>query len=297
MPKRTYAVMGATGQIGQALVQELLKRGHTVRAVGRDAGKLAALKAKGAETHPTVFNDPKALAEAFTDAQGIFVMIQPGYGEDDFGAYQDRVGDAIARAIQQVKVTHVVSLSSLGAQHAEGTGPIKGLHRQEQRLNQMSDLNLLHLRPGYFMENQLCSIPIIKEHGINGSPIPGNLPILKVATRDIGAKAAELLDRLNFRGQSVGELVGPNPVMLEEATGILGRAIGKPDLKYVQFPEDQARQAMLGMGMKPGTADLMLEMYQGFAQGFVAPEGKPEKGKTSFEEFARVFARAYGATP
>ena len=64
---------------------------------------------------------------------------------------------------------------------------------------------------------------------------------------------------------------------------------GDPDPERAQ----RAMQAMLGMGMKPGTADLMLEMYQGFAQGFVAPEGKPEKGKTSFEEFARVFARAY----
>ncbi|MBI3320538.1 MAG: NAD(P)H-binding protein [Candidatus Omnitrophica bacterium] len=297
MPKRTYAITGATGQIGHALAEELLRRGHTVRALGRNADKLAALKAKGAEAHSAALDDADSLAAVFAGAHGVFTMIPPGYTEDDFGAYQDRVGQAVAAAIRQAAVAHVVNLSSLGAQHPDGTGPIKGLHRQEQRLQQIPGLNVVHLRPGYFMENQLWSIATIKQQGINGSPIRGDLPILMVAARDIAAKATELLDGLSFRGQSVLELVGPKPVTLNEATAILGKAIGKPGLQYAQFPYDQARQAMLGLGMKPSIADLMIEMYEGFHSGRVAPQGQPVKGKTSFEEFARLFAEAFRGEP
>lgn len=74
---------------------------------------------------------------------------------------------------------------------------------------------------------------------------------------------------------------------------MLGRAIGKPDLKYVQFPYDQARQAMLGMGMKPSITDLMLEMYRGFNEGKVEPTQEPRRGRVTFEQFADTFAKAY----
>lgn len=297
MLKRTYAIMGATGHIGQELVGVLLAQGHRVRAVARNQAKLAGLRAKGAETQSAAFDDTAALAKAFEGVSAVFGLIPPAYEADDFGAFQDQVGEAIVSAIKQAKVTSIVNLSSIGAQHRDGTGPIKGLHRQEQRLNRLPGLNVLHLRPGYFMENQLWSIPTIKQLGINGSPMRGDLPVDMVATRDIAAKAAELLDQLSFQSQSVVELAGPRPVTLNAATAILGNAIGKPDLKYVQFPAEDAAQAMLGMGMKPDIVSLMIEMQQGFNQGRVAFEGTPVRGKTSFEEFARVFAKAYQGAP
>jgi len=297
MPKRAYAILGATGHIGRVLVEALLAQGHTVRALARTASKLAALQAKGAEAHAVRFDDAAALAGVFDGVSAVFGLIPPGYDANDFGAFQDRVGEATVSAIRQAGITHVVNLSSLGAQHPDGTGPIKGLYRQEQRLNAIAGLNVLHLRPGYFMENQLWSIPTIKQHGMNGGPLRGDLPILMVATRDIGLKAAELLNELSFSGRSVVELVGPKPLTLNEATKMLGVAIGQPNLAYVQFPYEQAKQAMLGMGMTPSIVDLMIEMYRGFDAGLVAPEGQPAKTTTSFEDFARVFAQAFRGEP
>ena len=293
MTKRTYAIVGATGQIGHVVSEELLKRGHVVRAIGRNKEKLSALEFKGAEAHAVLLDNAQALAKVFQGASGVFIMIPPAYDADDFGAYQDRVGETIASTITQAKVTHVVDLSSIGAHLAEGTGPIKGLYRQEKRLNAIPGLNVLHLRPAYFMENQLWSIPTIKQHGVNGSPLRGDLPIPMIATYDIGKKAAELLDRLDFRGVSVVEFAGPKQVTLNEATAILGRAIGKPDLTYVQFSYADAEKAMLGMGMKPSIVSLMIEMNRSFNEGRVMPEEKPVRGTTAFETFAETFAKAY----
>ena len=139
-----------------------------------------------------------------------------------------------------------MNLSSIGAELPGGTGPIAGLYRQEQRLNQITGLNILHLRPCSFMENQFWSIPIIKASGINGSASPGNYPMPMVATKDIGEKAADFLEHLNFKGKEAFDFAGPQEYTLVEVTAALGKAIGKPDLAYVQFSLEDAKKGMLG---------------------------------------------------
>jgi len=296
MSKRTIAVMGATGHVGTVLTELLLSKEHDVRALGRDPKKLGALAVKGAKTRPGVFADAATLAEAFAGAEAAFVMIPPSYGEADFGAYQDRSTDAIVKAIQKAGVRKVVALSSVGAQHPRGTGPIAGLHRMEQRLSQSGGPDAVFLRPSYFMENHLFSIPTIKGMGINGTPLKADLPLPQIATKDIAARAADLLDRADFRGTSAVEFAGPREVTPAESTAILERAIGKPDLKYVPFPYGDAEKAFSGM-MPPSTAAVMVEMYRGMNEGLVAYE-KPltpaQRTRTTLEEFAeQVFAPAF----
>jgi len=189
-----------------------------------------------------------------------------------------------------------VNLSSIGAEVPSGTGPIAGLYRQEQRLNKLSDVHIVHLRPSSFMENQFWSIPVIKGNGINGSATPGNIPLPTVATKDIGEKAAELLDRLEFKGHQVLDFTGPKEYTLSEVTSALGKAIGKPDLAYVQFPLEDVKKGMLGSGMKPGTVDLMIEMYKAGNEGKLHPTQPltgEKRGKTPVEEFAKIFAGVY----
>jgi uncharacterized protein YbjT (DUF2867 family) len=294
MAKRVIAVVGATGHIGIALTEELLKKGHEVRALGRDPGKLAALEAKGAKTKSVAFVDADGLAAAFQGADAAFTMIAPSYGEDNFSAWQDRSGEAIAKALGKAGVKHAVDLSSVGAQHPSGTGPIAGLHRQEKRLEKVPGLNALHLRASYFMENHYWSIPTIKTANINGSPLHVDLKFSQVATADIGRKAAELLDKADWKGRVVIEFGGPRELTMTEATAVLGKAVGKPGLKYVEFPYEEAEKAMAGSGMKPGTAALMVDMYRGFNEGLVAPETPiQERGAITLEDFARGFAAAF----
>ena len=296
MSKKTYAVLGATGHIGHVLSEKLLEKGHAVRALGRDEKKLSTLKAKGAQILSPAVDDTKALTEAFRGADGIFAMIPPNYAADDFSAFQDKAGAAIAQAILDSGVKYVVSLSSIGADKPEGTGPITGLYRQEQRLNKISGANILHLRPSSFMENQFFSIPVIKANGINGSALPGDMGMPMVATKDIGEKAAELLDALNFQGHTVFEFTGPKEYTLKEVTTALGKAIGKPDLAYVQFSYDDVKKGILASGMKPDMADLMMEMYRGGNEGKIRPTqefNSERRGKTTIDEFAKGFAGAY----
>jgi len=294
MSKRVIAVLGATGHIGTVLTEELLRKGHEVRAVGRDQAKLSALAAKGAQTKTAAFDDAATLTDAFRGAEAAFTMIPPSYGEENFSAWQDRAGQAIVEAVKKSGLKNVVDLSSVGAQHPSGTGPIAGLHRQEKRLEGVAGLNVLHLRAAYFMENHCWAIPTIKTANVSGSPIECELRFSQVATEDIGRKLAECLDRLDFKGRRVLEFGGPKELTMVEATKVLGLAIGKPGLRYVEFPYEEAEKAMAGSGMKPATARLLVEMYRGFNEGLVKPEGPlTERGSIPIEDFAVSFARVY----
>lgn len=190
----------------------------------------------------------------------------------------------------------MVNISSLGADLTSGTGPILGLHAQEERLNRDFPGAVLHLRPGYFMENFFFSINLIKGQGINGSPLKPDLALPMIATRDISEVAAEALATLSFTGKSVRELLGPRDTTLTEATRILGAAIGRPELPYVQFPYDAAHKAMVAMGVSVDVANRFNEMYQGFNNGLIRPTD-PRSPKnatpTTLEVFASAFAAAF----
>lgn len=296
MAKKTYAIMGATGHIGSVIVQELLKEGHRVRALGRDQEKLQKLKEKGAEIISCSFDNEAALASAFKNCDAIFCFLPPAYKEEDMEAYQDKVGEAICRALKKSQEQRVINLSSIGADQAAGTGVIKILARQEKRLNDIPGLHVLHFRPGYFMENLLWQIPMIKAEGFNGSALKSDLPLPMIATQDIGKKVAELLEALEFTQASVFEYIGPKPVSLQEATKIIGKAIGKADLKYKQYSYIDAEKEMLARKVKPKTAKLILEMYQAINEGKIrlTQELTSENhGTTTIEAFATIFAKAY----
>ncbi len=296
MGKKTYVIMGATGNIGHVLCQELLK-GNQVRAIGRDHKKLETLKAKGAEPIAIKdFEDAKALAKAFQGADGLFCMIPPSMEADHYSAYQDKVGEAICSAIQSSKVTNILNLSSIGANSPTPVGPITALGRMEKRLAKLSGINVLNLRPGYFFENLLHMIPGLKQQGVLADTLKADLPFQMVATQDIGRKAAEFLSRLDFKGQTVFDFAGPKNVTLNDAARIIGKEIGKSDLKYVQIDPKKAEQAMSDAGMKPDLIKLMLEMEKAFNEGRITFTQKitPEhQGRTTLEEFAKTFAQVY----
>ncbi len=296
--KKLFAVMGATGHIGRVLVQELLKAGHEVRAIGRDAQKLEALRAQGAAVVSAAFDDVTRLTKAFSGCDGVFVMIPPDYAADDPGVFQDRIGEGIREALLSSQARKILNLSSVGAQHAEGTGPIKGLHRQESRLNSLPGADVLHLRPCFFMQNFFWSVPAIRERGVIASALKGDLPLWMVSTDDIGRQAAQLLAQGAFEGKSVFEFVGPRPLSQIEATRLLGAALKMADLKYVQLSYADEEKALQGAGMKAGIVRLFVEMHRGANEGLIVPTQtlRPEqKGTITFESFAREFAEAFQA--
>src|SRR5580704_993129 len=142
-----YVVLGASGNTGHIVAQNLLARQQKVRVVGRDAAHLQSHAAQGAEIFIADVTDAAALTKAFQNADSSYVMIPPDPTGNDPLAYSERVGDAIATALKNAGVKNVVVLSSFGADKNKGTGPVVGLYKLEQKLNQLGDVNVLFLRP------------------------------------------------------------------------------------------------------------------------------------------------------
>ncbi len=176
-----YVIMGATGNTGSVAADALLAKGEKVRVVGRSAERLDQFVKRGAEAFVADAKDATALASAFAGARAVYALIPPDPMAQDYRAEQEIVSDALAAALDEAGVTHTVVLSSLGAEHASGTGPIAGLHSLEQKLNAIAGLNALYIRAGYFMENFFMSIPPLQKMGIFGGAIKGEVKISMIA--------------------------------------------------------------------------------------------------------------------
>jgi len=292
-----YVILGATGKTGSVVANSLLDKKKKVRVVGRDHKKLAAFTGRGAEAFTANVTDEKALTHAFTGAEAVYAMIPPDLANDNYRGFQSLAGNAISKALENAGVKHAVTLSSVGADKPDKTGPIAGLHELESKLNVIRGLDVLHLRAGYFMENTLPQVGIIRNLGRMAGPVDLDVALAMIATKDIGAAAAEALLKLEFKGKQTQELQGQRNLSYQEAAVIIGQAIGKPGLDYVRLPDDQVLQAMTLMGMSKNVAALILEMANGINRGHVKtlePRSAKNTTPTTFEQFVReVFVPAY----
>ncbi|MGA2960793.1 MAG: NAD(P)H-binding protein [Candidatus Korobacteraceae bacterium] len=283
-----YVVTGATGNTGSVVANELLAKGQQVRVIGRKESRLRPLADKGAEPFVADLTDQEALRSAFSGAKAVYAMIPPDIGQPDVLAYQSYVRDSIAGALERAGVKYAVTLSSIGADRPEGTGPVVGLRRFEQRLNQISGLNVLHLRAGYFMENTLAQIGPVQALGIAAGPLDPNLKLPMIATGDIGVVAAGALLELKFTGQQTRELLGQRDLTMTETAEIIGNAIGFSKLEYRHFFAEQMRPTFIEMGMSPNMADLLLEMCDALNSGYMRalePRSARNTTPTSYETF------------
>jgi uncharacterized protein YbjT (DUF2867 family) len=290
------SVMGATGHVGGEIARRLLAAGQKVRVLGRSREKLAEVT--GGESLVGDAADAAYLASAFRGADAVFTLLPPDLHSADYRGLQDRQGEAIAKALRDAGVRNVVFLSSVGADQPSGTGPIAGLHAQEERLRALTDTNVLALRPGFFFENFYGSLPVIKHQGVLADAVAPDVTLPMVATRDIAAAATEALLSRDLRGFAVRELLGPRDLTHAEVTRIIGERIGRPDLPYVQVPYADMVRALVGAGLSENVSSLYVEMSRAFNEGRVhSVEGRKPSSTTPtrFEDFAAELARAYQA--
>ncbi len=289
-------ITGATGHTGTPLTQALLHAGTPVRIISRSAERATPLADAGAEPWIGDATDPAFLTRAFTGASAVFAMIPPHWTAEDVFLHQKNHADALATALQAAGVPRVVSLSSVGTHLESGSGVVFGLRYMEALFNAIPGLHTLHLRPTYFMENTFGAIAAIREFGMMGSPIRADLPFSMIATRDIAAYAAMRLQALDFAGNGVHYLLGSRDLTYMEVAKILGAAIGKPDLPYVEISPEDFAGAMRHMGASPSMISAMNEFMQAMNSHRVFEDATrtPETTTpTSIEDFAPIFASVY----
>jgi uncharacterized protein YbjT (DUF2867 family) len=290
-------ITGATGRTGGAAAKALLKKGEEVRVVGRAPKKLQPLVQNGADAVAGDVEDAGFLVKVFEGASAVYLVVPEDTSQQDLREHQERATDSFAAAVSSARVPYVVALSSVGAQHSEKTGPIVGLHNLEQKLNRISGVNVLYLRPGYFMENLLLSLAPLCSMGMLPGGMRGDFAMPWIATKDIGEYAAERLSACDFTGSSIQELHGERDISMNEAASVVGKAIGRPELQYRQVPLPMLAGALAQMGLPKNTVALLMEMWEGANAGLIVPQERRSTKNTTpttLESFSvEVFAPAY----
>ncbi len=263
-----HVVFGANGRAGGEVARALIERGEAVRVVLRRKEQAALWEAVGAQVVLASLDDAGAVAAALEGASGAFLLNPPPVAGDPY-ARTEEIGSALAEGVRRSGLAKAVVLSSVGAQHASGTGVIATLHRLEALLDAAAPA-MTFLRPGYFVETWGEVASAVIADGVLPSFLNPAQKIPMVSTVDVGRAAAELLSG-NAEGTRIVELRGPQDWSATDVAEAFGKVLGRT--VEVLFIPPEARGAVLAQsGVSPVIAAALLGMYDGIASGRVEHE-------------------------
>ncbi len=268
-----YTILGATGHVGGIVANQLLNKHLPVRVVLRNQLKAGEWLTKGADTAFATLHDPAALAEAFQNTEGVFIMTPPLLGSPDPLTEHNLMLSAISTALDQTRPKKIVFLSSIGAHLSTGTGAIKKLYDMEQTFKRLP-IPSAGIRAAWFMENFTHSLHLARQSGCLPSFLnPTNAQIPMVAAEDIGKLAARLLQtpnrpntsrpNPNFPIHRSIELEGPCRYSADDVASILSHTFRR-DIHATPIPEENYEPTYLSFGASPAGARMMAEMHKGF---------------------------------
>lgn len=287
-------VTGSLGHIGGPLTEALVQNGHTVIVISSKPDKQHQVAALGATAAIGSVHDVAFLTAAFAGADAVYCMVPPDFSQADQVAYYMAIGSNYVQAIRQSGVSHVVNLSSYGAHLAEGTGLIVGAHRAEQLLNKLPGVAVTHLRPGYFYYNLYSFVTMIKGAGFIGANYGGEDKLVLVAPADIAAVAAEELQRP--AAESKVRYIVSDDRSCNEIAQVIGKAIGKPGLQWLQLTNEQMEEGLLKNGVPAHMAANLTALGAAIHSGALREDydkQTPGTATVKMETFAEAFAAAF----
>ncbi|NTZ63356.1 NmrA family NAD(P)-binding protein [Agrobacterium tumefaciens] len=227
------SVVGATGRVGAKLTRNLLKAGHQVRALSRGGPALGALVELGAEPFLGSFDTGEGdLDQFFQGADAAFLMVKTDWNniEGHYPAVAKRFVDALKKS----SVNLAVSLTAMGSDVKGKTGHFECFHDLDEKLNELGNIDLVHLRAAWFMDDVSAWTGPVAKYGRIAWFCKPDLKMPWVATDDIAWLAAKELTNPRGRHRVYLE-VGSEDVSMNELAEIIGKKIGKPvDYRYIE---------------------------------------------------------------
>ncbi|RPE09205.1 NAD-dependent dehydratase [Chitinophaga lutea] len=287
---------GSLGNISSKLTEILVGKGHQVTLISQQPSRAAQIEAMGATAAIGSVEDESFLRSAFSGADAVYTMVPPNFSAPDYNAFVRNVQDRYAAAIEATGISHVVNLSSSGSP-LSGSAPLQGYENLETRLDRLTGTSILHLRPGGFYSNFYGSIPLIRHQGIIGNNFDASATMIMSHPHDIAEAAATALHTRSFAGKEILYIVSDRKTG-HEAAQIIGHAVGRPELQWVRFPDDQLLDALVAGGFSRDAAqhyivDMGIAIREGLLDAHYQQNTHEEWGTRSFDVFASEFAQAY----
>lgn len=283
-------VTGATGNVGSAVVAELVAKGVDVRALVHDEAKVNGLREAGVEVFIGDLAEPETLDGAFDGVDKVFLItpVSPDAAELARNAI-----DAAKRGGSP----HIVRLSALKSAHDSPTR-IGRLHAETEDDIRASGLPYTFVKPHFFMQNTIMAAPTVQTDGnVYMAFKDGKLGMVDI--RDVAGVAVEALTSDGHEGKEYTP-TGPASISFHEVAERLADAVGK-EVNYVDVPPEGARQALLDMGLPEWLADGYTDYFRAYSEGwgdFTTDDVQKVTGQTarSYQTFASDFAQLFGGT-
>jgi len=291
-------VTGSLGHISKPLTQELVQKGHAVTVISSNPERQKDIEALGAIAAIGSLEDINFLKATFTGADAVYTMVPPeGFFDNNFDVitYYRRIGNNYVQAIKQSGINRIIHLSSIGADLDKGTGLILGHHHIEGILNKLSDVDITFMRPASFHYNLYSFLPVIKSTGSIASNYGAEDKVVWVSPLDIASAVAEEIVT-PLKGRKV-LYVASDELTCNEVAGILGAAIGNPDLKWVVLSDEQVQSGLEAFGLSKQVATALVELNASMHRGKFFDDyyqNRPQvPGKVKMTDFAKEFAVAF----
>ncbi len=274
-------VIGSTGNVGRALVDELSAAGRSVRAATRNPS--AYRGPSNAHAVRFDYGDPDSFEPALEGVDRLF-MIGPPEPEPD----------AAMTRFLKVAATQgrkVVLMTAMGTE-ADDAGPLRGVELTLER----SGSPFVLLRPNWFMDNfHTTWLPPIQEGGVIPLPAADAATSL-IDSRDIAASAAAALTSDRFDGKAF-TLTGPEALTYEAAAAILSAVSGRA-IQYLPLDDAAFIASLVEAGVPEDLAGFLAALFEAVRAGATAEvasgvedlTGRPAR---SLETYARDHASAW----
>lgn len=292
---------GSISNIGKPLTQALVQKGHSVTVISSNADRQKGIEALGAKAAVGSMQDVAFLTETFTGANIVYLMETLAAAGDmfdknvDFISSINTIGNNYKQAVEQSGVKKIVHLSSIGAHMDKGNGILIFHHNVENILKGLPDnVFIKTMRPVGFYTNMMSFVRMIKSQDAIVSNYGGNEKEPWVSPADIADVIAKEMET-PFEGRTV-RYIASDEVSPNEIAGVLGEAIGKPDLKWMVIPDEQLMSNWLKIGMNEQIAKGFVEMQRSQGNGKLYEDynhRKPALGNIKIRHFAEDFAAAY----
>lgn len=287
-------VTGSLGNISKPLTEILVQKRHAVTVISSNNEKKTAIETLGATAAIGSLDDVDFLTAALTGADAVYTMIPPNFAAPDPIIHYQTIGNSFAKAIQQSGIKKVVHLSSWGAHLAKGTGIIVGSYHVEKIFDDLTDIHFTYLRPASFYNNLYHYVDMIKQAGFMGTNYGEDDKVVLVSPKDIAAAAVEEMETAT-NGKKI-RYVASDERNCNEIASVLGAAIGKPDLKWLRFTDEQTQAAMEKNGVPTNMAAKLVELNAAIRTGLIREDydlHRPVMGIVKLEDFATEFAASF----
>jgi uncharacterized protein YbjT (DUF2867 family) len=248
-------VTGASGNVGSAVLQELLRAGAPVRGLYR-SNEDAAKTPSGANPVIADFADRASLGRALDGVDSVFLVCSP---IPQLVELESNVVDAC----RERGVKHLVQNSALGASVYDKSFP-RWHYAVEERVR-ASGIPATILRPESFMQNIVTYFAGTIESDGAFYAAGGNAPIGFVDVRDVGAVAAKVLTSDGHTGKTY-TVTGPEVLTYPQVAAKLSALLCR-EVKYVALTQEQLRQSMQGMGMPPWQVEALADLQAYYTDG------------------------------